>query len=74
MLRPDLWVADIVYVPLNTELLRLARAMGCRTLEGGGMAVFQAAEALRLFTGREPDYERMLAQFERDAEAEQKAG
>ena len=45
------WVADIVYVPLETELLRAARAKGCRTLDGGGMAVFQAAGAFLLFTG-----------------------
>jgi shikimate dehydrogenase len=60
LLRPGLWVADIVYRPLETELLRDARAAGCRTLDGGGMAVFQAADALRLFTGRTPDRERML--------------
>src|SRR5690606_41001201 len=44
LLRPDLWVADIVYRPLETELLRRARALGCRTLDGGGMVVFQAAQ------------------------------
>jgi shikimate dehydrogenase len=74
LLRHDLWVSDIVYVPLRTELLRLAAAQGCRTLEGGGMAVFQAAEALRLFTGKTPDAERMLAQFHRACEAERIAG
>ena len=42
LLRPDLWVAEIVYFPLETELLKTARALGCRTLNGGGMAVFQA--------------------------------
>lgn len=57
------WVAEIVYVPLQTELLRVARAQGCRTLDGGGMAVFQAAGAFRLFTGVEPDAERMLRHF-----------
>lgn len=57
------WVADIVYVPLQTELLRAAREKGCRTLDGGGMAVFQAAGAFRLFTGIEPDAERMLRHF-----------
>jgi shikimate dehydrogenase len=62
-LRPDLWVADIVYFPLETELLRQARAQGCRTMSGGGMAVFQAAAAFHLFTGREPDSERMLRHF-----------
>lgn len=63
LLRPGLWVADIVYVPLETELLRQARAIGCRTLDGGGMAVFQAAEAFRLFTGLAPDVERMRRHF-----------
>ncbi|MFJ9153234.1 shikimate dehydrogenase [Streptomyces sp. NPDC102270] len=61
LLRPELWVAEVVYRPLETELLRTARAVGCATLDGGGMAVFQAADAFRLFTGREPDAARMLA-------------
>ncbi|MCX4855481.1 shikimate dehydrogenase [Streptomyces canus] len=60
LLRPGLWVAEVVYRPLETELLRTARALGCATLDGGGMAVFQAADAFRLFTGREPDAARML--------------
>lgn len=60
LLRPDLWVADVVYRPLETPLLRRARELGCRTLDGGGMVVFQAAGAFRLFTGVEPDTERML--------------
>jgi shikimate dehydrogenase len=64
LLRPELWVADIVYFPLETELLRQARARGCRVMGGGSMAVFQAAGAFRLFTGREPDAERMLRHFQ----------
>jgi len=63
LLRPAHWVAEIVYFPLETELLKLARLLGCRTLDGSGMAVFQAAEAFRLFTGVAPDYERMLRCF-----------
>jgi shikimate dehydrogenase len=63
LLRPALWVAEIVYFPLETELLRTARALGCRTRDGGGMAVFQAAEAFRLFTRITPDSERMLRHF-----------
>ncbi|MFF4399104.1 shikimate dehydrogenase [Streptomyces sp. NPDC001480] len=63
LLRPGLWVAEVVYRPLRTELLRTARAAGCATLDGGGMAVFQAADAFRLFTGREPDSARMLDDF-----------
>jgi shikimate dehydrogenase len=65
LLRPELWVADIVYFPLETELLRTARAIGCRTLDGSGMAVFQAVRAFELFTGRTPDPERMRRHFER---------
>jgi shikimate dehydrogenase len=61
LLHPGLWIAEVVYRPLETELLRTARALGCATLDGSGMAVFQAADALRLFTGREPDSARMFA-------------
>ena len=63
LLRPALWVAEVVYFPLETELLRAARALGCRTMNGSGMAVFQAAEAFRLFTGVSPDAERMQRHF-----------
>jgi shikimate dehydrogenase len=61
LLRPELWVAEVVYRPLETELVREARRIGCRTLDGGGMAAFQAADAFRLFTGLEPHTDRMLA-------------
>ena len=64
-LRPDLWVADIVYFPLETELLRTARRIGCRTTSGAGMAVFQAVKAFELFCGIAPDAERMQRHFER---------
>jgi shikimate dehydrogenase len=64
LLRPELWVADIVYFPLETEFLRTARVLGCRTMSGGGMAVFQAVGAFRLFTGIEPDAERMRQHFQ----------
>jgi shikimate dehydrogenase len=65
LLRADLWVADIVYFPIETALLRAARGLGCRTLDGGGMAVFQAVGAFALFTGIVPDAERMLRHFAR---------
>lgn len=64
LLGPGLWVADIVYRPLDTELIRAARARGCRVLDGGHMLVFQAANAFRLFTGVEPDVDRMLHHFD----------
>ncbi|MBZ9792101.1 shikimate dehydrogenase [Rhizobium sp. 3T7] len=62
-LEPRHWVADIVYMPLVTELLALATRLDCRTLTGGGMTVFQAAAAFRLFSGIEPDAERMSTHF-----------
>jgi shikimate dehydrogenase len=62
-LRPDLWVADIVYFPLETELLRTARALGCRVLPGSGMALYQAVRAYQLFTGLEPDAGAMWEAF-----------
>jgi shikimate dehydrogenase len=63
LLRPQLWVCEIVYFPLETELLQAARAIGCRTLDGGGMAVYQAAAAFEIFTGHRADGERMLRRF-----------
>ncbi|WP_346913626.1 shikimate dehydrogenase [uncultured Roseibium sp.] len=63
LLNPSLWVADIVYFPLETELLASARARGCKVLPGSGMAVFQAVRAFELFTGIKPDISRMKATF-----------
>jgi shikimate dehydrogenase len=63
LLRQDLWVSEIVYFPLETELLQAARALGCRISDGGGMAVGQAVGAFSLFTGRSPDPARMDAHF-----------
>lgn len=65
LLHPDLWVADIVYFPRETQLLSAARAAGCRTLDGGGMAVYQAVRAFEIFTGRTADAERMRRHFAR---------
>ena len=64
LLHPGLWVADIVYFPLETALLAAARARGCRVLPGSGMAVFQAVRAFELFTGCAADPGRMRATFE----------
>lgn len=61
LLRPDLFIADIVYFPLETELMRTARQLGCRVISGSLMAAFQAAKAFEIFTGQQPDEERMLA-------------
>lgn len=57
------WVADIIYFPIETELLAEARRKGCRTIDGSGMAVHQAIDAFAIFTGLTPDHERMRASF-----------
>jgi len=63
LLRPEMWLAEIVYFPLETELLRAARARGCRTQDGGGMMVCQAVGAFEHFTGIRPDAGRMETHF-----------
>jgi shikimate dehydrogenase len=65
LLRADLWVAEIVYFPLDTELLNAARARGCATVDGGTMAVGQAIGAFELFTGLQADAARVEAHFRR---------
>ena len=64
LVEPRHWVADIVYFPLETAFLRQARARGCHTIDGSGMAVFQAVAAFELFTGLTPDPARMRATFD----------
>lgn len=63
LLRPELWVSEIVYFPLETELVRAARATGCRVVDGGTMAVGQAIGAFELFTGCRADPGRVDAHF-----------
>ena len=63
LLHAGLWVADIVYRPLDTALLKAARAAGCRTLDGGHMAVHQATTAFELITGITPNADRMSRHF-----------
>ena len=65
LLRSSLWVSEIVYVPIETELLQSARALGCPTADGGTMAVGQAVGAFELFTGRAADAARVERHFRR---------
>jgi shikimate dehydrogenase len=53
MLEPGQWVSDAVYNPLETELLRLARERGAHAVDGLGMLVYQAADAIKIWTGRD---------------------
>lgn len=64
LLPDDAWLAEVVYRPLETELVRQARARGLATLDGGAMAVGQAVESIRLITGLEPDAARMHEHFD----------
>ncbi|MGX1667982.1 shikimate dehydrogenase [Streptomyces sp. NPDC055400] len=61
-LRPPLWVSDVVYMPVDTELLVASRACGLRTFSGIHMCVHQAALAFELFTGLPADVDRMAGQ------------
>ncbi|MDP3758905.1 MAG: shikimate dehydrogenase [Ramlibacter sp.] len=65
LLRPSMWVSEVVYFPIETGLLKAARAMGCRTVDGGTMAVGQAVGAFELFTGLKADAARMERHFRR---------
>lgn len=67
------WLADIIYFPLETQLLAAARGQGQKVANGVSMVVGQAAEAFRHFTGIAPDRERMLADLLADIAGEQAA-
>jgi shikimate dehydrogenase len=57
-------VMDVVYDPAETRLLREARLRGAATLGGKWMLVEQAAEQIRLWTGREPPVDAMARAFD----------
>jgi shikimate dehydrogenase len=54
VLRPGLWVVDIVYNPLETVLLHEARNAGAHAVDGLGMLVYQGVAQQMLWTGKEP--------------------
>lgn len=58
-LRPDLIVTDVVYSPRETALLKMAKEVGCKTMNGLGMMLFQGAAAFKLFTGKDMPIEYM---------------
>ena len=63
-LRPGLVVADVVFSPPRTALLREAEARGCTTLDGLGMLVNQGVIGVQYWTGIEPDGEVMRRTLE----------
>ncbi len=64
LMHPGQWIADIIYFPRETVLIKRAEALGCATLPGAGMAIFQAVKAFELFTGRSPSAEEMTRTFQ----------
>ncbi|PKB13493.1 shikimate dehydrogenase [Novosphingobium kunmingense] len=74
LMHGDQWLADIIYFPLQTQLLSAAKANGQRVANGVSMVIGQAAEAFRHFTGLTPDREHMLARMLGVLDAEQHPG
>ncbi|MDO5493823.1 MAG: shikimate dehydrogenase [Nesterenkonia sp.] len=70
-LTGDMWVSDIVYRPVETQLVRRARAHGCRVIVGLGMAMHQAADAFEIFTGEAADRSAMLSDLRSLIETEE---
>ena len=62
--QPEQFVADVIYTPIDTELVLATRRKGCRTMNGSGMCVHQAVDAFRHFTGCAADVARMKRTFE----------
>lgn len=63
ILKPSQWVSDVIYLPLETQLLREAKEIGCAVVDGSGMAVGQALDAFKYFTGRDADAQRLRETF-----------
>ena len=74
LLRRDAWVSDVVYRPLETELIRQAAERGHPVLDGGRMAVGQAYASLQIITGTSPDRDRMERHFRALIGAEERSG
>jgi len=64
LLHDGLWVADAVYSPLMTQLLTAAHAKGARIMTGRELAIHQAVDAFRLFTGQTPSSAVMAEAFD----------
>ena len=62
-LRPGLVVADIVYNPEETLLLKQAKAAGCTCVGGKGMLLWQGVSAFMLFTGEDMPVEEVKERF-----------
>jgi shikimate dehydrogenase len=64
LLHAGLWVADAVYSPLWTPLLLAAKRAGAMPITGRELAIAQAVDAFKLFSGMDPSPEVMAAAFD----------
>lgn len=64
-LKEGMLVMDIIYNPLETRLLRMAKARGCLAIDGLGMFIHQGAEQFRLWTGLEAPLSAMTRAVEK---------
>jgi shikimate dehydrogenase len=60
VLKAGMVVMDIIYNPVETRLLKMAKARGCITINGLSMFVYQGAEQFRLWTGVNPPVGTMM--------------
>ena len=58
-IRPELIVVDVPYSPLETTMRKMAKEVGCKTMNGLGMMLFQGAAAFKLWTGKDMPIEHM---------------
>ena len=64
LLHKDLAVADVVYNPRETLLIKKAKEAGCKAAVGGiGMLLWQGAAAFELFTGKEMPAQEVMELF-----------
>jgi shikimate dehydrogenase len=74
LLQANAWVSDVVYRPLETELIRRAVDRGHPVLDGSRMAVGQAYASLQIITGEQPDRKRMEEHFRELIRREESSG
>lgn len=61
--HPELAVADVIYNPLETRLVKMAKEAGCKAFGGLQMLLYQGAEAFRLWTGEDMPVERVKEKY-----------
>ena len=59
----NLIVSDVIYNPMETKLLKIAKEHGCPTFNGIYMLLYQGAEAFKLFTGKDMPVEEIKKKY-----------